>query len=74
MITFIVHHGFDNDGNVFINLGLRMDNIAYISDVNHIPKETRKKLANLELLILDALQRKLDLYWQKRVITHQKGS
>ncbi|RKP10487.1 beta-lactamase-like protein [Thamnocephalis sphaerospora] len=51
-----VHHGYDDGGTPFINLGLRIDNVAYIADVNYIPDSTRKLMHGLELVVLDALK------------------
>jgi phosphoribosyl 1,2-cyclic phosphate phosphodiesterase len=39
-------------------LGFRVGNIAYCTDVNHIPEESFALLENLDLLVLDALQYK----------------
>jgi phosphoribosyl 1,2-cyclic phosphodiesterase len=36
-----------------------MDKFAYIADVNFIPENTRTHLSNLEVIVLDALKRKL---------------
>jgi phosphoribosyl 1,2-cyclic phosphate phosphodiesterase len=37
-------------------LGFRIGNIAYCTDTNHIPPESRQFLADLDVLILDALR------------------
>ena len=37
-------------------LGFRFGNLAYCTDVNHIPEESWEKLENLDVLILDALR------------------
>jgi len=37
-------------------LGFRIDNLAYCTDVNHIPEETWPQLEGLDTLILDALR------------------
>lgn len=39
-------------------LGFKIFNMAYLTDCNHIPRETYKSLKNLDLLVLDALQHK----------------
>lgn len=39
-------------------LGFRVGDIAYCPDCNHIPDETRARLAGLEVLVLDALRRR----------------
>jgi phosphoribosyl 1,2-cyclic phosphate phosphodiesterase len=36
--------------------GYRIDNVAYVTDVSHIPSESLGKLRGLDLLILDALR------------------
>ncbi|KAI9592009.1 beta-lactamase-like protein [Syncephalis fuscata] len=51
-----VHHGYDADGEIFYNVGVLMDQFAYIADVNYIPATTRSHLSNLEVIVLDALQ------------------
>jgi phosphoribosyl 1,2-cyclic phosphate phosphodiesterase len=42
-------------GNVQV-LGLRVGNFAYCTDCSDIPQEERYKLANLDVLIIDALR------------------
>ena len=37
-------------------LGFRFNNIAYCTDTNHIPDETRPLLADLDVLVLDCLR------------------
>lgn len=37
-------------------LGFRFGNVAYCTDVNHIPEESYERLAGLDVLILDALR------------------
>jgi phosphoribosyl 1,2-cyclic phosphate phosphodiesterase len=37
-------------------LGFRIGNVAYCTDTNHIPAASRSRLANLDVLILDALR------------------
>jgi phosphoribosyl 1,2-cyclic phosphate phosphodiesterase len=37
-------------------LAYRFDNVAYVTDTNHIPPESMTKLRGLELLILDAVR------------------
>ncbi|MDR4503986.1 MAG: MBL fold metallo-hydrolase [Candidatus Scalindua sp.] len=36
--------------------GYRIDNVAYVTDVSHIPSDSMDKLRGLDLLILDALR------------------
>lgn len=50
--TFTVYHG------PWPVLGLRVNDFAYITDVNHIPDEVWPKLSGLKTLILDAVRRK----------------
>jgi phosphoribosyl 1,2-cyclic phosphate phosphodiesterase len=38
-------------------LGFRIGNFSYITDANHIPDDTLKKLKGTEVLVLNALQR-----------------
>ncbi|QDU55625.1 MBL fold metallo-hydrolase [Aeoliella mucimassa] len=45
-----------NHGTAFEVLGFRFGNIAYCTDVNHIPTESMAKLQGLDVLILDALR------------------
>lgn len=44
-------------------LGFRIGNLAYCTDVNHLPEESESLLAGVEVLVLDALQ------WKKHA-TH----
>lgn len=37
-------------------MGYRVDDLAYLTDTNHIPDSSKEKLKNLKWLILDALQ------------------
>ncbi|WP_380054133.1 MBL fold metallo-hydrolase [Falsihalocynthiibacter sp. SS001] len=39
-------------------LGFRIGDLAYIPDVSDMPQETSDRIANLEVLVLDALRRK----------------
>ncbi|GIW78492.1 MAG: hydrolase [Gemmatales bacterium] len=39
-------------------LGFRIDDVAYCTDVNHIPEESWSRLQGLRILVLDALRRK----------------
>lgn len=43
-------------GPRFEVLGFRVGNVAYCTDVNHIPKESWSKLEGLDVLVLDALR------------------
>ena len=45
-----------NHGKAFKVLGFRFGNIAYCTDVNHIPPESMALLEGLDVLILDALR------------------
>jgi phosphoribosyl 1,2-cyclic phosphate phosphodiesterase len=45
----LIHAHFD----VF---GFRIDNVAYCTDVNEIPRESRRLLEDLDVLVLDALR------------------
>lgn len=45
------HHGPNFD-----TLGFRIGNIAYCTDVNHMPEESKEYLQDLDVLILDALR------------------
>lgn len=47
-----LHHG-----RAFDVLGLRFGNVAYCTDVNHIPPESMELLQGLDVLILDALRK-----------------
>ena len=44
-------------GSRFEVLGFRFGNVAYCTDTNEIPAESRKKLRGLDVLILDCLRR-----------------
>jgi phosphoribosyl 1,2-cyclic phosphate phosphodiesterase len=43
-------------GPNFEVLGFRFSNVAYCTDVNHIPAESMQRLEGLDVLILDALR------------------
>jgi len=53
VIPFRLHHG-----PRFEVLGFRFGDIAYCTDTNDIPEESRQKLQGLDVLILDALRHK----------------
>ncbi|MHB8635632.1 MAG: MBL fold metallo-hydrolase [Fimbriimonadaceae bacterium] len=48
--SFIVDHG---SANV---IGLRVNDLAYITDVSHVPEAAERQLAGLEVLIVDGLR------------------
>lgn len=48
--TFVVEHG------KWPVVGFRVNDLAYITDVSHIPPEAMAKLENLDVLILDAVR------------------
>jgi phosphoribosyl 1,2-cyclic phosphodiesterase len=52
----LVEHGKHMDGKPYHAFGYRVQDIAYISDTNKIPKATRQLLMGLDVFILDALQ------------------
>lgn len=45
-------------GPRFEVLGFRLGNVAYCTDVSHIPDESLSRLAGLDVLVLDALRRR----------------
>ncbi|MDR3692113.1 MAG: MBL fold metallo-hydrolase [Fimbriimonas sp.] len=48
--SFVVDHGPSKV------IGLRVNNLAYVTDVSHIPAEAGAKLHDLDILILDAVR------------------
>ncbi|HLK15805.1 MAG TPA: MBL fold metallo-hydrolase [Fimbriimonadaceae bacterium] len=49
-VSFVVDHGATKV------LGLRVNDLAYITDVSHVPAEAEAHLANLDVLVVDGLR------------------
>lgn len=50
-----VHHGLGTKGEPFYNWGFKIKDLAYISDLNFMPEETRAMIQDCKVLVIDAL-------------------
>lgn len=51
----VVEHGFSGPKDPLLIVGYRFEQVAYLSDVSHIPAESMRALEGVQILIIDAL-------------------